>query len=584
MASTTALFTGLSGLNAHARDLDVIGNNIANVNTTAFKSSRLMFQTQFSRTLSEGTEPSGFSGGTNPSQVGLGVSTAGVQRNLSQGSVSATGDQRDLAIEGEGYFVVDRGEDRLFTRAGAFRQNENDELTTITGERLKGFGIDEDFNIQTGELVDVVIPVGSMTLAQATENVRFSGNLNAAGSVATQGASIDLMGTETAGLSVIAGATVPPTPPNVLEPASLLTEIEDPEEPGSGTPLFAAGQRIEVSGAEKGGKVLPDASLAVGATTTVQELMDFLDEAMGLLGEAGANPDGATPGVGLDPATGVVTVTGNTGTVNDLELEAGDVRLLDSSGAFVRSPFVTSKTAAADGESVRTAFVAFDSLGNSVTSNLSMVLEGADATGTTWRWFAESADDSDLDLSVGTGQLTFDNFGQLSSGSPPSISIDREGTGAASPLTMSLEFGAQDGVTALADVESEIASPFQDGAPIGTLSGFSVGDDGVITGTFTNGLTRSLGQVALASFANPEGLVDEGNSLFGVGANSGDAVIGAPGQFGSGRIVSGALELSNVDLGQEFIDLILASTGYSASSRVIRTTDELMQQLLVLGR
>jgi flagellar hook protein FlgE len=124
----------------------------------------------------------------------------------------------------------------------------------------------------------------------------------------------------------------------------------------------------------------------------------------------------------------------------------------------------------------------------------------------------------------------------------------------------------------------------QDGSAIGTLSNFSIGEDGTISGSFTNGLTRNIGQIALAKFTNPEGLIDVGDSLYRIGPNSGTPLVGAPGDFGSGRLLGGALELSNVDLSQEFINMILASTGYSAASRVITTTKELIDQLLVLGR
>ena len=139
-------------------------------------------------------------------------------------------------------------------------------------------------------------------------------------------------------------------------------------------------------------------------------------------------------------------------------------------------------------------------------------------------------------------------------------------------------------VTALASQSSNVASVYQDGAPIGTLSSFSVGRDGIITGGFTNGLTRTLGQVAVATFSNPAGLVETGGNMFTTGPNSGNPIVGEPLELGAGAIVGGALELSNVDLSQEFINLILASTGYSAASRVITTTDQLMQQLLVIGR
>ena len=106
----------------------------------------------------------------------------------------------------------------------------------------------------------------------------------------------------------------------------------------------------------------------------------------------------------------------------------------------------------------------------------------------------------------------------------------------------------------------------------------------MIVGAFTNGLTRPLGQVALATFSNNDGLVEVGSNMFTTGPNSGTPQVTSPQTLGAGRIIGGALELSNVDLSQEFINLILASTGYSAASRVITTTDQLMQQLLVLGR
>jgi flagellar hook protein FlgE len=349
--------------------------------------------------------------------------------------------------------------------------------------------------------------------------------------------------------------------------------------------MFAAGQTIELSGAEKGGRTLPAAQLAITASTTVQDFMNFLTEALGINTTVGANPDGSIPGVTIDAATGVISIVGNTGTVNNLEIDTSDLRVLDSSGALVGTPLVPTEQEAADGESVRTTMVVFDSLGTPVTVDLSMVLDSRSSSGTSWRYYIESGDDTDTELVIGTGLLDFDTFGQLTTTTPVTMSIDRDGTGAVSPLVVDLEFASDTGsVTALTDVDSTLAATFQDGSPIGTLAGFAVGPDGVITGAFTNGLTRTLGQVALALFANPEGLVDVGSNLFTAGPNSGTAVVTSPGQLGAGRVIGGALELSNVDLSQEFINMILTTTGYSASARVITTTDQLMQQLLVIGR
>ncbi len=575
MASTTALYTGLSGLNANAKSLDVIGNNIANVNTTAYKSNRMLFASQFSRNLSLGGVPGDSDGGSNPAQIGLGVAVAGTQRNFNSGSLSTSGDSRDLAIEGEGFFVVARdqaGTNRFYTRSGAFRQNALNDLTTVSGERLLGYGVDDSFNIVGGTLVPLNIPVGQLRLAEATTAIRLDGNLNAGGAVPTQGSRTTLAAlSDTAGAFVTAG--------------TLLTAVDDPSAAGL-QPLYSAGDQIQILDAEKGGKTLPTTSLTVGAATTVQDLMNFIRDSLGINTAAPAQ-GGFSPGVTLDAATGVITVVGNSGTVNDLTFSTTNFRHLTSTGAAASpvSPISTSKVAVADGESIRTTMFAYDSLGNEVRLDFTAVLE-TKGTGTTWRYYLESEDNTVAPGVIGTGTIQFDNEGRyLPAVSPVTVTIDRTGTGAVTPLTFDLNFTSNSGsVSALTDVTSTLAQTFQDGTPLGVLTNFSVGNDGRITGGFDNGLTRTIGQVALANFSNAEGLVDVGNNLFFTGPNSGTPIITTPTLLGTGRLVGGALELSNVDLAAEFINLIQASTGYSANSRVITTTDQLIQQLLALGR
>lgn len=582
MASTTALYTGLSGLTANARKLEVIGNNIANANTTAFKSSRMMFQTQFSRILSEGSAPDTFTGGTDPTQIGLGVGIAGTQRDFTGGSITATGDPRDLAIDGKGFFILDRSGQQLFTRAGNFTQDSQNNLVTINGDHVQGFTVDSNFQIIPGQLVDLNIPVGSMKLAQATQNVRFAGNLNAGGDIATLGSLIRLGTSATQGFTLLPSAP-PPNPGDVIESTNRLTDISDPNAPAS--PLFSSGEFIQVTGAQKGGGTIPTDNFQVGATSTVQDLMTFLDNALGLNLNTGANPDGSAPGATLDPTTGMLKIVGNTGTANDLAIDSTDIRLLDSSGQFLRSPITPTKDASATGESTRTTFVVYDSLGTPLAMNVSMVMESKGDAGSTWRYYVDSPQNTDPNANVATGVLHFDTQGQLENPAPIAVQVDRAGTGALSPLSMNLNFsGGADTVSALASDSSTLASVFQDGASLGVLSSFGVGPDGIITGAFSNGMTRTLGQVALSTFANQEGLVESSDNTFSVGINSGPPVITAPTGFGTGQIVGGSLEASNVDLGQQFIDMIVTSTGYSASSRVIKTADDLLQQLLVLGR
>lgn len=579
MASTTAFFTGLTGLTANARNLDVIGNNISNVNTTAFKSSRMLFATQFSRSLSNGTAPSGNSGGSNPSQIGLGTTIAGTQRNFSTGSVSPTGDARDLAIDGNGFFVVRRTDGVFYTRAGAFRQNTTNDLITLSGERVQGYAADENFNVRRGVLSNISIPVGTLTIAEATRSVRISGNLKANGALPTRGSVSDF-----GALAALPTASPAPGPGNALQPNTRLVDIANPSNPTS--PIAVAGERIQISRAKKGTQDIPTASLTVTATTTVQDYMDFLQSTFNINTTAGNNPDGRTPGIALNQTTGVISIVGNVGTANNIELAAADVGIISASGSS-RSPFSLTAVNPADGESVLTTFVAFDSLGSPVTVNMRMVMESrTGGNGTTWRYFAESPDSQTPSKIVGTGTVSFDTAGRLVGTPNVSLSVDRNGTGARSPMNFDLAFSSpsSSAVTALANTTSTLAALSQDGAPIGTLQSFAVGQDGIITGGFSNGLTRTLGQVAVATFSNPEGMVDVGGNLFNVGPNSGEPLITSPLELGAGKIVGGALELSNVDLSQEFINLILASTGYSASSRVITTTDQLMQQLLAIGR
>ncbi len=588
MASTTALLTGLSGMNANARRLDVIGNNIANVNTTAFKSNRALFSPTFSRTLSSGSGPSGVSGGTSPTQIGLGVSVAGTQRNFASGGISATGQASDLAIEGNGFFIVKRADQAFYSRNGSFQLNATRELISSSGDRVQGYGVDDNFNIIEGNLTGITIPIGSLTIAGATQNVNLSGNLNAGGTVPTSSSdlSVNELFQTTAAVALV--------------PGDFLDTLEDPLNPAS-TLFPGVGDSVfRLTGVKKGGKTLPDAELLVTpGATTVQNLLDFINGALGIVPGL-PNPDtsalapfnvtGANIGV-----LGEVVIISNSGEANAISIDQTNIKLFDPAGTAIQNPFTFTENAAADGESIRTTFAVFDSLGSTLDVDLTMTLEDTNSTGTTWRYYVESADNITVapplpsPRNVATGLVSFDNFGRLTTGSPATIQIGRFDTGAIDPLSIEVAFSsAGNKVTALTNAntaqDSTLAAVFQDGTPLGTLTNFSVGGDGVISGGFSNGLARTIGRVAIATFSKPEGLFDVGNDLFAVGPNSGSPLITTPGQFGAGKVIGGALEQSNVDLGQEFIELVLTSTGYSASSRVISTADQLLQQLIALGR
>ena len=580
MASTTALFTGLSGLLANSRRLDVIGNNIANVNTTAFKSNRMAFAPTFSRNFSLGTAPGDASGGSNPGQVGLGVSVSGTQRNFSNGAIGATGVNTDLAIEGNGMFIVDGAGERYYTRDGSFVRNPNNDLVNQSGARVLGFGVDEQFNVIEGNLEPLNIPVGTLTLAESTRNVVFNGNLNASGDIGAQGS----QHTSRAFYSDAAG-TVP-----VTGTEDMATDLWVSDGVGGTTLAFdsSSGGPIEItiSGIEKGGKDLGTNTFTYGVDgTTLNDFSGWLDEVLGL--DATVTGGESLGGSVAFNASGQLVINGNEGTVQELDIDTADIVVTGNTGGAggIGQPFIVSQTQDPVGESVRTSFVVYDSLGTPVTVDLSFVLQDTNASGgTTWQFIAESNGNAIDDRVIGMGLVEFDANGRYLDASNQSFQIARD-NGAVSPLTVNMDFNSgTDSVSSLTDAASNFAAVYQDGSAIGTLSNFSIGEDGIITGAFTNGLNRSIGQVALAKFSNPEGLVDAGNNLYRNGPNSGTPLVASPLDFGTGRVVGGALELSNVDLSQEFINMILASTGYSAASRVITTTDELINQLLVLGR
>ena len=565
MALQTALFSSLTGITANSKLLAVSGNNIANVNTTAYKKSRITFETEISQRLTTGSAPTATLGGTNPSQMGLGTRMSSITRDFSTGSLQPTGVNTDMAVDGNGFFIVDVDGNTRYTRKGNFVLDRDYNLVSADGGKVQGFGVDENFDIVDGVLQDVTIPIGVLTIAEATQQVKFAGNFNASGDVATVG-------------SISESETLysDATQTNTIVGTDALSSLYD----GDGNLMYNAGDVITVSGVTRGGGAIPDRTFEINATnttdsdangTTVDDFLSFLDDIFGI--DTSLTSATSTPGVTL--SGGSIVVEGNTGDANNIVFSASSIK----NGTTVTFGF--SNTQEANGGSTRTSFVGFDSLGNEVTVDLRFVMESKTTDGITWRYYADSGDDTDTDTQVGNGTLSFDTEGNLLSVTNPTISIDRENTGAITPLGIELTFNDPFAtVTSLADTTSFIAAQSQDGSKIGTLEDFSVGEDGTISGVFSNGLLRDLGRIPLAVFANNNGLEEFGGSLYRPTINSGIATVVNPGQGGSGRVVGRSLELSNVELAEEFINLISASTGFSANSRVLTTSDQLIQELL----
>ncbi len=244
MGITSALNTALSGLSTNQSQIDVVGNNIANVNTVGFKSSRLDFKTQFLENFSYGTAPSGTQGGTNPLQIGLGTATGSIKRDFSSGTPQATGVATNLAIQGDGFFIVKDGTQQVYTRDGSFQLNGLNQLVSSTGQLVQGYGVDANFNIVSSTLTNLTIPLNSLTVAQATTNASLSGQLNSGGNIASQVSNLTLGTTTTPQpffLSNGAGGTDPVNPPTA---ATLLTDVTD----SGGASYFQNGDVVSLTG------------------------------------------------------------------------------------------------------------------------------------------------------------------------------------------------------------------------------------------------------------------------------------------------------------------------------------------------
>jgi len=559
MGLTSAMLVGLTGIKSNQYTIDTVGDNVANVNTTAFKNQRALFETNFYRTIAEGTAPNDLQGGTNPRQIGFGSSLAAIQRNFEQGSIQGTGVKSDVAVDGDGFFILQTAANtQIYTRDGAFGLDEDNTLVSAEGHLVQGFAADDAGQIVAGTLSNLVIPLGNDSEARVTTVAVMEGNLDAASTPAAVGAVSQTAALQTAGGAATTG--------------SALTALVDSD----GAPLFADGDVVTIRNVQKGGGDMPDAQFVVGVDgNTLGDLASYLESVLAI--DTTISAGGQTAGVTVD-ATGALVITSNPGEANAVNVEASNIRN-DTSGIL---PFAFTSTPAV-GDGVTTALSVFDSLGNPLEVRLRFALESQDQSGTVWRFFAESTGDSDVSPLLGTGTLSFDQNGQLVASSGTDVTVDRVNNGSASPLNFTLDFSDVTGLN-FGDAASSVRMATQDGTPGATLIDYGIDQDGVIVGTFSNGATRVYGQLALARFQNNEGLNAQGDNAFQVGVNSGDAQITTAGLDGAGTLQSGALEQSNVDLSREFVNLITASTGFTAASRVVRSADDLLQELLLLAR
>ncbi|MBD3246354.1 MAG: flagellar hook-basal body complex protein [Candidatus Omnitrophica bacterium] len=540
-----SMFTAISGMQNHQVRLDTVANNIANINTTGFKRSRVSFEDILSQTISGASRPTDDLGGVNPRQVGLGMTVASIDTIFTQGNLQLTGVNTDLAIQGDGFFILKDPEDvPFYTRAGNFTLDAGDPTTgqsrlvnTSNGYFVQGWNADSTGTITPdSDTEDVIIPLASTIEPNATSNIAFANNLDGtetgevAFSVYTQ------TYTETVEGNVTVSWTVEPTGTfNQMRVTGELSGGASPQWGSTGTDTLTYTFTVDSDPTSATyGQITADTG--PGAQDTI-------------------DPDG-------DADADDITV--------DL-LNVGDDLLAGTNQINVVGPDTVDNaiTATLTPPTHSTSINVYDSLGNvrevtftfTKTANLN------------WHWTAGG------DATAGDGTIQFDTDGSLLSSSVVNA-VTVTGAFGAPNFTISPDFTDS---TQYAS-ESTLIVSNQDGYQEGTLSSFTIGNSGEVMGIYTNGLTRTLAQVAMATFQNPGGLLKEGENMFSESVNSGIPQVGTANSAGRGEISAGTLEMSNVDIAQEFVDMITAQRGFQANSRSITTSDEILQEVIALKR
>lgn len=638
-----SLMSGVSGVKGHQTLLDVVGDNISNANTTGFKKSSVSFQELMSQTEQAATAPGTEKGGTNPKQVGLGMTVGAVTVDHTQGNINYTGASGDIAIEGDGYFVVRSGQGNVYTRAGNFILDGNGDLVqTGTGYRVQGFTmVDDPLNpgqkVVGSDLRNINIPVGQKLPAKATTTVGFRCNLDSrAATVLPMGLNAkDLVtsgyigsqqyesitfseGADPAGF-LRATFTRPDGTSTVVDfemtgintttglPV-LIDSTADLDGVGSQETLHfddSTGQLQVLSGDD--GSLLWATDLGAAMNYSVVEVDDGTGGTYFYLAEFNDRLDGGrqvnfwgddgSGTMGLEtlylaseddgsfivPSGTTVTLGGQTVEVE--QSSSGMGVALKQSGTVIEN--FNLQTASIH----NTKFDIYDSQGNAYTMETSW--EKVDNN--LWRWRAWLPEDPGISLSSNTGLVEFSPDGLVervtdSSGAEMSTLSVNFGVLGASDSSITMDFtgkvlgvGAEDAVTQFGS-SFTTKEYYQDGYEMGVLNDYSVGSDGIIRGVYDNGQTQDLYTVALAVFSNPSGLEKLGNGAFRESANSGIPQILRPLEGGAGKLAGRSLEASNVDLTQEFVDLIKAQRGFQASARVITTSDQVLEELMNLKR
>ena len=550
MSLINSLFAGVSGIRNHQAMLDVIGNNIANVNSIGYKGSRVTFSDTFNQFVRYGTNPTDTSGGTNTFQIGLGMKLNSVDKNWNQGTFERTGIVTDLALQGDGLFVLERNGERFYSRAGAFIFDADGKLVNPqNGAVVQGKVATDEGAIPPGNnLQDIKIDTNLRLPAVATTKISWGGNLD---------------------------STAP------------LTRSENYDQTGSINKGMATGDKVTESNTvydEMGNSYKFNVTYEKTATADTYNLTYELTDMDGNPTSPAVGPTTVTAVFdGTDPEGKMLSLDGNN---PPQKINISDSTLginFDFDASSVTEKTTNTLSSAVDGNRdatiIKGTVSVFDSLGNAHT--LTMTYTKLDNN--SWSWKADVPASSGS-LTGNSGSLAFNPDGSLSTVSPNPPVVVFKPEGGASQTNIQLDFGSKfDGVTQTS-ANSVISALNQNGSSAASLSNVSIDQLGNIVGVFTNGQSKKLAQILVANFPNRNGLVSVGENMYTISANTGDPLIGEPGEGSNTTIQSGALEQSNVDLSEEFTRMIVSQRGFQANARVITVSDTLLQEITSLVR
>jgi len=708
--SQRSMFTAVSGIRNQQVFMDVIANNIANSGTMGFKRGRITFEESFSLLLQGASRPPGDQGGVNPLQIGNGSTIGSIDNIFVQGNIQSTGNMTDLAIRGDGFFVVNNGQRDFYTRAGSFQWDSNGKLVIpFNGMKVQGRLADETGFVNEGSTIgDIVVPFGAVDNAKGTESINFVGNLDAeevpvgtitqtdriyAKEIAGQtsdtnllyakgNASLQITGMSSMSTTVTVAASADASgvsksvnytyvetdtgatskdfhtlddlvaevngdfsashltvqmnvdgaleftntgaANNILTISSVnsvlnkalasangiagdkLTDEFSHVATGSdaltmlrnsnGVSLgLTMADSVDISGRVGGieidsieGGAIDPYSVAVddgaGSSLTYGDFATYVKNAFGITNQTGVEIDGTN---------GAIVVNGDGGKDNELiavNITTNSVALGLGAETFdnVFDATVGNWNDLQDASDVthEASVRVFDSLGNAHTLTLTLIKDVKQPN--SWNWSVGVPEPAELS-GGNMGAVSFDAYGALESFSysqgANAITFDPK-TGAEVPVELVLNFGtlgSTDGITQFSSTSTVIARD-QDGYSSGVLDNVMIDEVGKVTGLFTNGNSRLIAHLVLSTFNNPAGLLRVGDNTYDISGNSGLAILGFAGTSINATITPGAVEMSNVDIAEEFTNMILAQRTFQANARTIVTSDEILQETVNLKR